>query len=174
MCLAFQPLLRLATSFNASGHGGLIVIDLAANALLSELELQRPRLRLELLSTDGYWIKAHDPALQWGANLPERQHLLFSTQHAQAWEHIQAQRAGFVRTVAGGFWFRTLSAPGNPVRSPQWKLVVHIPDAGFRAGHWHALQALGSLALIAALLAASLFWRLARASMDASYAGHNC
>jgi hypothetical protein len=174
----FEPIIRFVKR-TAGGNGrrtGYIVIELDARETLDALKIANPNGFVELLTSDGYWVRARDPKLEWGAVLREREHLLFSTRHARAWGVMTASvtgdaggvaresrvESGKTRTEGGGFWYRMVRSPEASVVAPSWMLVLHVPQDRLRARELGAAAGLAALMLAAALIAAPFYWWLAR------------
>jgi hypothetical protein len=159
-----RPIVRFATPLsNATGQrSAYIVIDLDAAETLGTLKVANPNGFVELLTAEGYWVKARDPALEWGGVLREREHLLFSTRNARAWGAMNAAAKGTVRTENGGFWYRTVEPPEGSIDPPRWKLVLHVPHDRLQARALGTATALTMIALVAAVVAAPFYWWLAR------------
>jgi hypothetical protein len=159
-----EPILRFAVALSSpiGQRSGFLVIDLDAGESLAGLRVANPNGYVELLTNDGYWVKAHDPQLEWGAVLSEREHILFSTMNARAWGEMLEETQGKVQTENGAFWFRKVQPPAPSIDSPSWKLVLHVPQDRLRARNVGVLAGLALLALTAAAMAAPFYWWLAR------------
>jgi hypothetical protein len=159
-----EPLMRVAMPFVGTNgqRNGFLEIDVDMRAPLASLSIANPHGFVELLTSDGYWIKAFDPRLEWGAILREREGALFSTKNARAWGAMLRDREGHVRSDNGTFWFRTVSPPHPALDTPTWKLVLHVPQETLRKRNLGVAAALVALALAAALITAPVYWWLAR------------
>jgi hypothetical protein len=168
-----EPILRFAVPLSSTTgqRTGFLVIDLDARPSLAALRVANPNGYVELLTNDGYWVKAHDPELEWGAVLSEREHVLFSTMNARAWGEMIKQSQGSVRMENGAFWFRIVQPPAPSVDSPSWKLILHVPQDRLRARNLGVISGLALLALAAAAIAAPFYWWLAHKARPTSAAG---
>jgi hypothetical protein len=165
-----EPILRFAVPLTSSTgqRSGFLVIDLDARPLLAALKVANPNGFVELLTNDSYWVKAHDPQLEWGAVLSEREHVLFSTVNARAWGEIIKRPHGKTRTENGAFWFRNVQPPASSIDSPSWKLVLHVPQDRLHARNLGVIAGFALLALTAAVMAAPFYWWLARKARPSS------
>lgn len=160
----FQPIVRFATPFGdaAARRAGYVIIELDASEALGALNIENPNGFIELLTADGYWIKAGDPRLEWGAVLRERQQHLFSVRNARAWEAMKQHDRGTLRTAQGGFWYRSIRPLEPSIHDPEWTLVLCVPRARMDQRALGVAAGLAVLALCAALIAAPFYAWLAR------------
>jgi len=158
-----EPVVRFARPYadTRGQRAGFIVIELDARETLDALRVANPNGFVELVTTEGYWIKSHDPQLEWGGVLREREHLLFSTRNARAWGVMASSPAGKTRAENGGFWYRTVSAPEAANTAPSWLLLLHVPEDRLRARAAGVAMSLTALVLVAALMAAPFYAWLA-------------
>jgi len=164
----FEPILRFAIPFisAAGARDGFFAIDVDMRASLAALRVANPNGFVELLTSEGYWIKSIDPQLEWGSVLREREGALFSTMNARAWGAMLRAREGHVSSDNGAFWFRVVRPPDASSVTPSWKLVLHVPPEVVRARNLSVAAALALLALAAALIAAPFYWWLARKAVE--------
>jgi len=159
-----EPIVRFAKPFAdaAARHAGYVIIELDASEALGALAVADSNGFVELLTGEGYWVKARDPQLEWGAVLRERQQHLFSTRNARAWEAMKQQERGTVRTEQGGFWYRSIRPLEPSIQNPTWMLVLHETPARRHERAFGVATALAGLAVCAVLMAAPFYWWLAR------------
>lgn len=159
-----EPIVRVARPFAAADgrRAGYVILELDAREALMALKVANPNGFVELLTGEGYWVKAREPQLEWGAVLRERQHHLFSTRNARAWEAMTQRERGSIRTEQGGFWYRRVRPLEPSVQDPSWTLVLHVTQERLQDRALGVATALAGLALCAALMAAPFYWWLAR------------
>jgi PAS domain S-box-containing protein len=96
---------RFATPvFDASGQRrGLYVINYLGNNLVRRLEQTAPQLahRLRLLDARGYWIKAAEPAHEWGAQVSGRSGFTLARSEPQLWARMTSEAQGQVQRAGG-------------------------------------------------------------------------
>ncbi len=111
-----KPMLRLAMPiFDATGRRrGIYVINYLGLTLINNLQQAVPAYgqRLRLLNAEGYWLKAADPAQEWGFMLPERAAFTLARSDPALWSRVKQELAGQQRRANGIFtWRRVL--PGE-------------------------------------------------------------
>lgn len=107
-----KPMLRFAAPvFDSAGRQrGAYVINYEAGGLITRLQQTIPQYahRLRLLNADGYWLKAADPALEWGFMLPERSQLTLARSDPSLWAQILREPFGQLRNESHLFTWRRL------------------------------------------------------------------
>ncbi|MBL9214003.1 MAG: PAS domain S-box protein [Opitutaceae bacterium] len=117
-------LVRFSTPvFDAAGRRrGVYYIDYLGDNVLARLVGSAPQLahRLRLLDAGGHWLKAGDPAHEWGAQRPERAGYALARTDPALWQQLLREPQGRVRREGGLFsWQRVaLLEPrrGGPAR----------------------------------------------------------
>ncbi|MEO6185727.1 MAG: PAS domain-containing protein, partial [Steroidobacteraceae bacterium] len=93
-----RPVMRMAMPvFDTSGRRrGVYIVNFLAANMIASLQIAEAgfRQRLRLLNDDGYWLKAADPAQEWGFELPERAAFSLAKTDPALWMEIQQQPTG--------------------------------------------------------------------------------
>ncbi|MGY2576045.1 sensor histidine kinase [Vibrio sp. C8] len=91
----FRPTIR-ATIKTGSTHGlhtGLLVLNYDVGGLLDVIRsFDSDRVNLQLIDTDGYWLKNVDPKLEWGRDLKETTHNI-TVHNPEIWSQINKQKS---------------------------------------------------------------------------------
>src|SRR5690606_34852267 len=100
-----KPMLRLgAPVFDAEGRvRGIYVIHYLGDTLFERLRNAVPAYahRLRLLNSDGYWIMAGQPGLEWGWQLPGREEATLARSNPALWSRVGAEPSGQVEGPGG-------------------------------------------------------------------------
>jgi PAS domain S-box-containing protein len=110
----FKPVVRFAARVaDAAGRPrGAYVINYRVDDLLTHMQQVVPQQkgsRLRVLNADGYWLKASDPSMEWGFQLPERTGQTLAKSNPELWAEIAAGKSGQARTSDGLFTWRQFS-----------------------------------------------------------------
>jgi len=152
----YKPVIRFATPvFDSRGERrGVVVLNYLGEDLLRRIREENfhGRGRTMLLDCQGYWLLAKNHEDEWGFMFQERAARTFPNRHPEAWEIINTQHSGQVRTKEGLFTFTTVfpvspasplaariasssgcrhsppPAPPSSLSSPYWKLVSLVPE----------------------------------------------
>ena len=113
-----EPVMRLGIALRRE-DGSLastLVLDVLGSSVLQSLAEAHPEASSKsmLLDENGYWIRGEDPALEWGAVLPERRNVGFQHSFPTEWERIATVDAGQFETRNGLFTY-TVIYPGTEV-----------------------------------------------------------
>ena len=116
-----KPMLRLAAPvFDTSGRRrGVVVINYLAADLFDYLQQAIPAIggRLRLLDTNGYWLKAAEPAMEWGFMLPDRAAFNLARSNPDLWASVSAEPSGQRLADTLFTWIRMrLCRPDRPAR----------------------------------------------------------
>ncbi|MDW6016859.1 HAMP domain-containing sensor histidine kinase [Vibrio plantisponsor] len=91
----FRPTIR-ATIKTGPTHGlhtGLLVLNYDVGGLLEVIRsFDSDRVNLQLIDTDGYWLKNVDPKLEWGRDLKETTHSI-AAHNPDIWSQINRQKS---------------------------------------------------------------------------------
>lgn len=91
----FRPTIR-ATIKTGPTHGlhtGLLVLNYDVGGLLEVIRsFDSDRVNLQLIDTDGYWLKNVDPKLEWGRDLKETTHNI-AAHNPEIWSQINKQKS---------------------------------------------------------------------------------
>jgi PAS domain S-box-containing protein len=120
---------------------GVIVINYEGQLLLDEVNsgLYPSKSRIQLVNSDGYWLKGIQPEDDWGFMTDGGTHRTFVNSFPSAWGLIANDESGAFYTQEGFFAFRTLRPLSNisqPQATPDfqanarrsayaWKVVSH-------------------------------------------------
>ncbi len=166
-----KPALRLAVPvFDGAGNRrGIYIINLLAANLIDHLKEAVPlnSQRLRLLNTAGYWVKAADPAQEWGFALAGRENATLAKVDPALWVRIQREVSGQEEGMNGLFtWLRVSPAqltgePADLVVSEEHWIVVgaevsRAEWADLFAGTRQILYVLAPLLVALTLLSATL------------------
>ena len=155
-----KPVIRFATPvIDADGNRlGLVVLNFLGQRLLTQFG-QTSNANgewLMLLNKDGYWLKASDPAREWGFMFDDRRSLTFKSLHAKAWSMMMENPSGQFFDREGLYTFATLSpaevivtaSSSKPEHAADsWRIVSYIPSDAYRKDN---RRYLGQLALVGA------------------------
>ena len=141
-----KPMLRFSIPvFDASGRRrGVYVINYRGADLLTRLLQFLPTYqnRFRMLNGQGYWLRAADPATEWGFMFPDRAGFTLARQDPALWTQIQAEEDGQVLHAGGLFTWHRFSpreALGNgpdKVRAEDDFLVI---ASEMSANEWSAI-----------------------------------
>jgi diguanylate cyclase (GGDEF)-like protein/PAS domain S-box-containing protein len=143
-----KPMLRIATPlYNNQNHcTGMVILNYKAERMLEWYSLAQQSdssSRFFLLNKDGYWLKAHDPNIEWGFMLAHKNN--FSTLHPEIWKKIQTSGDKGVLENDGVFLFQKIiprdeilstskgmPSGNNQLRGPAphndaWYLMCQVP-----------------------------------------------
>ncbi len=117
-----KPMLRFAMPvFDDRGQRrGIYIINYQAKNLITRLQQFVPQYqnRLRMLNAQGYWLKAAQPALEWGFMFSDRQEMTLARSNPVLWKQIIQAPEGQVRLDGGLFsWSRVklnAALAGNP------------------------------------------------------------
>lgn len=91
----FRPTIR-ATIKTGPTHGlhtGLLVLNYDVGGLLEVIRsFDSDRVNLQLIDTEGYWLKNVDPKLEWGRDLKETTHNI-AAHNPEIWSQINKQKS---------------------------------------------------------------------------------
>jgi len=172
----FRPMIRFILPLrDGDAVRLLLVLNYNAELLLSDFDraVADASGRVELLNSDGYWLRSPEPSLEWGFMFPDgptlagRQPALWSALRDQA-KGVQAVPGGQVlfdtvrplqeqRKAAGEVpWFDA----GEPL---SWTIVSELSDGQLLAGLWQRHGLAFAMAWLTLLLAGGAgAWLLAR------------
>ena len=107
----FKPMLRFAMAvFDATGQRrGVYVINYRGENLIKRLQQFVPQYqnRLRILNAQGYWLKAAQPAQEWGFMFPDRQGMTLARLDPMLWSQILREPEGQVSHEGSLFsWYR--------------------------------------------------------------------
>jgi signal transduction histidine kinase/PAS domain-containing protein/ActR/RegA family two-component response regulator len=124
-----KPMLRLAAPVfdNAGQRRGIVVINYLATDLYDYLQHAIPAVggRLRLLDANGYWLKAEDPAMEWGFMLPERSAFNLARSDPDLWANISADLSGHRLADTLFTWIRM--GPAELIDLPVGQVVSDMP-----------------------------------------------
>lgn len=111
----YKPTLRFATPvFDASGRRrGIVILNYLGRTMLKEFAAAAESLShdISLVNGDGYWLKASDPADEWGFMFDRP--LTLANRYPDVWLRMRAADSGRLRTGTGLWTWRTL----HPLRA---------------------------------------------------------
>jgi signal transduction histidine kinase/CheY-like chemotaxis protein len=139
-----------------------------------------------LLNAQGYWLKADDPADEWGFAFPERNQHSFAARYPAHWQRItEGAEFGQFKTPDGLLTFAkvypwrkgdiyfakdgangehsVLKAQRDTEINYQWILVSHTPQTALRAESQYLLKRMVIVATLLIFLMALGTWKLAGA-----------
>lgn len=166
----FKPVIRLATPVRdkAGQPRGIVIANYFGSYLLDKFvdvtDASNGEIRVNLLNRDGYWLRAPQPADDWGFMFGRQEH--FGTRYPDAWRRISDSERGQFEDKNGLWSFVTV----HPLRSAAssrtldlamvdgdgyvWKVVSRIPSEFLTRA---ANQNLGGWILISLLFMGALF-----------------
>jgi len=111
--IPFKPVLRISTPVFDQHHKkkGILVLNYKGAALLDRTVTPNNTLtgnQFMLLNSDSYWLKASDPALEWGFMFDDKQNLNFNNAFPDEWHLINSQNSGQFENKNGLFTFETI------------------------------------------------------------------
>jgi len=162
-------LLRFSTPiFDGAGRlRGVFVIHYLASDLLSDINEISPVQfhRLRMLTSQGYWIRAADPSLEWGFMYPGRAGLTLAQSDPALWARIGQKSEGQVEHATGLFtWHRivpqdlvSVGSGDTVAEDPYWILASEVTGKEWKATfsslrHSYGITVLVLLTLIGAFL----------------------
>jgi PAS domain S-box-containing protein len=144
-----HPTIRVcAPAFDSRGRKrGILVLNYEGRNILTELNktIGPSAGRLQLLNSDGYWLKGMTPDNEWGFMFDDKKDRTFGNSYPTAWPRINGKDSGSFYDRDGLFVFRTIRpiAGANrlehvmgsvrvtvPTGYP-WKLVSYVPRSAF-------------------------------------------
>jgi PAS domain S-box-containing protein len=144
----FKPMLRFAMPiFDATGQRrGVYIINYRGENLIARLQQFVPQYqhRLRILNGQGYWLKAAQPAQEWGFMFPDRAGMTLAHTDPALWTQIVRESEGQVHHAGGLLsWNRinlreTLAGNPNKVVTGDDFLVI---ASEVSATEWTALLA---------------------------------
>ena len=176
----FKPVIRFAMPvFDQQDHKvGIIIMNYLAENMLRQFRKADASTEADimLLNSDGYWLVAPEPAMEWGFMFPERKKQNFGEINPDVWHRIlQSENGQFYDDNGTLFTFTTVYPFGSGLHIPFvhiredykryfWKLVSRYPEslvpASMRSNHGFYLQWFTGMALaivaVCALLAGSI------------------
>lgn len=166
----FKPVIRLATPVHdkAGRPRGIVIANYFGSYLLDKFvavtEASEASVRVNLLNQDGYWLRAPQPADEWGFMFGRKEH--FGTRYPAAWRRIAEADSGQFEDDDGLWSFVTV----RPMRSAMmawmvepalvaddryaWKVVSRIPSESLMRA---ANRSMGGWILISMLFVGALF-----------------
>jgi diguanylate cyclase (GGDEF)-like protein len=157
-----KPTIRIAIPARdgAGQPRGIIIANYVASHLLDKFaevtEARETSARINLLNSDGYWLKAPEAVDDWGFMYGRKEH--FGTRFPGPWKRISGAERGQFADADGLWSFTTVrplvagmaSAAGMPQSAPGavpqlrsddyvWKVVTHIPAETLRQGQHRKL-----------------------------------
>lgn len=147
-----KPVVRISTPMvDAAGRKrGIYVINVLGEHLLTRTQQSAQQLgvRLRLLNAAGYWIKAEDPAQEWGFRLPDRAGFTLARTDPELWTRLerasQGQVHGQARRAGGMFSWQRLQ-PFTLRQGETGRIVTEdaflIVASEVSAEEWQALLA---------------------------------
>ncbi|MBT3361128.1 MAG: PAS domain S-box protein [Rhodospirillales bacterium] len=150
----FKPMIRLATPvFNKEGHKrGVVILNYFGAKLIEQFETEATGNFGDamILNSNGYWLNAPNPGLEWGFMLDHGK--AFAKSFPETWERIKKADKGQFRDQNGLFTFETVypllegfksSTETNAAfaqsmgkvegRAYFWKIVSQVPSANLTA-----------------------------------------
>lgn len=129
----YKPTLRIATPvFSAAGNPrGILIINVAARAMLNAfVSSAGPAAdRVMLVNADGYWLKSHDEADEWGFMF--QREVTMGARYPAVWAAIAKSDQGQIRLADGLWtWGSVSPAPERDARlahNIHWKVIAHVP-----------------------------------------------
>ncbi|PNH88754.1 sensor histidine kinase [Vibrio diazotrophicus] len=91
----FRPTIRATIKTGATHglHSGLLVLNYDVGGLLDVIRsFDSDRVNLQLIDTDGYWLKNVDHTLEWGRDLKETTHNI-AVHNPEVWSQINKQKS---------------------------------------------------------------------------------
>ncbi len=166
----FKPVIRLAipVSDKAGQPRGIVIANYFGSYLIEKFvdvtKAGDTNVRVNLLNGDGYWLRAPQPADEWGFMLGRQDH--FGTRYPEAWGRIAGSERGQFEDEDGLWSFVTVHPRHAALQLPNdpkvlvdgsdyvWKMVSRIPpDVLMRAAN----QNFGGWILITLLFMSALF-----------------
>ncbi len=166
----FKPVIRLAipVSDKAGQPRGIVIANYFGSYLIEKFvdvtKAGDTNVRVNLLNGDGYWLRAPQPADEWGFMLGRQDH--FGTRYPEAWGRIAGSERGQFEDEDGLWSFVTVHPRHAALQLPNdpkvlvdgsdyvWKMVSRIPpDVLMRAAN----QNFGGWILITLLFMGALF-----------------
>ena len=153
--IPYKPVVRFATPVvdDKGNKIGLIVLNYLATELLHNFrEHMESRIRGQgmLIGPKGYWMSNHDRANEWGNSLDQVDQK-FEHQYPEAWQAIQQNKEGILKTSKGIFRYKSidpfsldsigsyeveqtikLTISEQSKENNNWKLVVFLPNETIR------------------------------------------
>jgi len=179
-----KPVIRVGTPvFDTRGQRrGIVILSYLAVGLLDnlgQLPFNTTPGRVQLLNSDGYWLKAPDPEDEWGFVLEERKDSTFESRYPRAWKTVSTDESGQFLTKEGLFTFTTIHPTSSASRAgpgvsplPQgsgissWKLVSRVSPQDLQVLTRSFLNVVLLVGLVVLLLHGTGSWFLARAWED--------
>lgn len=112
--LPYKPMLRFSSPvFDYAGNWrGAYVINVLGGDLIKNLETASatPLSRVRLLNSRGFWLKAADPAQEWGFMIPQRASDTLAQTDPELWSHVSREPSGQMRRAGGLFTWKHVTA----------------------------------------------------------------
>ena len=128
----FKPMIRLATPvFNKEGKKrGVVVLNYFGVDLIGNFETEATGVSGDamILNSNGYWLKAPDPELEWGFMLDHNQS--FAKNSPKSWERIVKADKGQFVDENGLFTFETVYPLLEDFKSATQTTGAFVPSAG--------------------------------------------
>lgn len=120
----FKPMLRLGVMlFTQDSAGqrvpqGVLVINYLADNLIQLIQpinlhadiLHTDSPRLQMLDTEGYWLRSSRPEEEWGFMFPGSERFNLAEQKPALWNSMQHSRSGVWRDDTGSYQFQFIQA----------------------------------------------------------------
>lgn len=167
-----RPTFRVCTPLfdGKNRKRGILVLNYDAREMLNAANaLSTGPRHLQVLNSDGYWLKGPSPEMEWGFLFEARRGQTYQRLHPQVWKHISGSDSGSVFDKGSLIAFSTIH-PLNIARRSQsgftkvdqvisnhpyaWKIVSDVPADVMRR---YAHSFITWTALVDALLLVPLF-----------------
>ncbi len=124
-----KPMIRVATPvLDATNHRrGIYIINCLGENYITSLQQFSPqnKQRLRVLNDQGYWLKAAQPAQEWGFILPGRDKETLARTDPVLWAQVAQQASGQIPYHGGYFTWRHVNPANLSVDSGD---VIHAED----------------------------------------------
>jgi len=145
-----HPTVRVATPlFDRNLHRrGVLVLNYQASEMLDEADgVSLGGEAIEILNSDGYFLKAVSRSMEWGFILPGRERMTFQSLYPLAWSQITSSDYGIAHEAGTTFVYRTVnplalarrtdvtftSIVQSPTSSGSWIIVAPLKDSSTAA-----------------------------------------
>lgn len=103
--LPYKPTIRFATPISDAGgqRRGVYVINVLGQGLIDDIQRSAPQVahRLRMIDARGYWLKAEQPDVEWGFQLPNRSGATLAATDAALWARMSSKADGQERRAGG-------------------------------------------------------------------------
>jgi len=183
--LPYKPMLRVGTPvYDSKGNKrGIFLINYLGSNLLKKFS-EMGGEKLELLNSDGFWLKGEIPSEEWGFML-KRDDLSLKSRRPDVWNRIMSERTGQFETSEGLWTFESIyplqdgcvSSTGSrsafePSVSEitrekyRWISLSHLPASQLNVPRNYLIGLLGISGSLLLLIAFVATYRLAKAQVE--------